>query len=76
MEIYKVNISKRKNNFYLFLVCSTKDSLKNVKICSLNLNKIHPDDFSHFVCGLESILLDFNFLTFEQINTLFEKVGI
>ena len=56
-------------------VCSSKESLKNVKICSLNLNKIHPDDFSNFLMRVESILLDFNFLTFEQMNTLFEKVG-
>ena len=59
----------------MLLVCSAKDSLKNVKICSLNLNKINPEDFSNYVSGLESILLDFNFLTFEQMNTLFEKVG-
>ena len=65
---------KSKTSIWASFRSSSKESLKNVKICSLNLNKIHPDDFSNFLVQMESILLDFNFLTFEQINTLFEKV--
>ena len=59
-------------NFLFFF--SSKDSLKNLEICSLNLNKINAEDFSKFVTRLETVKLDFNFLTFEQIDTLFEKV--
>ena len=57
-------------------VFSSKESFRNVKICSLNLNKINAEDFSKFITGMKTVKLDFNFLTFEQSNTLFEKVRI
>ena len=75
MEILEVNSDLNCTNFWFSLVfCSFKKSLKHLRISSMNLNSIKPNDFSTFVTGLESVLLDLNFLTFEQIYSLFVKV--